>query len=64
MNRETSTPKDSPASDAQQGERDGRACRRCGRKIPSLSGGAYAVGFLYGYTAEAKRPVGRSSISD
>ncbi len=44
-----------PASEAQRGERDGRACRRLGREIPPLAGGAYAVGFLYGYTAEGPR---------
>jgi hypothetical protein len=41
-------------SDAQRGERDGRTRRRLGLDVPSLSGGAYAVGFLYGYSAEAR----------
>jgi hypothetical protein len=54
-----SADKATAASAAQLGERDGRACRRLGRDIPPLAGGAYAVGFLYGYAAEGPRRLGR-----
>ncbi len=41
-------------ADAQRGERQGRAYARLGIGIPPLVGGAYAVGFLYGYRAEQR----------
>jgi hypothetical protein len=47
------------ASEAKRGEAEGRACRRLGRQLPPLGGGAYAVGFLYGYAAEGQRVHGR-----
>jgi len=41
-------------ADAQRGEHQGRAYARLGMDIPPLVGGAYAVGFLYGYKAEQR----------
>jgi hypothetical protein len=41
-------------SDARRGERRGRAYARLGIDIPPLVGGAYAVGFLYGYKAQQR----------
>ncbi|WP_182481076.1 hypothetical protein [Nocardioides immobilis] len=36
----------------ERGVNDGRNCRRLDQPIPALQGGAYAVGFLFGYRAE------------
>ena len=56
MNTNPTSERKSPTkSDARRGERDGRACRRRGHNVPSLPGGAYAVGFLYGYAAEGRQ---------
>ena len=56
MDANVTSERQSPTNaDAQRGENDGRACRRLGHNIPSLSGGAYAVGFLYGYAAEGRQ---------
>lgn len=42
------------AKEAEHGEHDGRTCARLGQEIPPLSGGTYAVGFLYGYRSEQR----------
>jgi hypothetical protein len=44
-----------PRTEAERGEHDGRALARLGLDIPPLIGGAYAVGFLYGYRSEQRR---------
>jgi hypothetical protein len=40
----------------ERGATDGRRCRRHNQPIPALDGGAYAVGFLFGYQGERRRP--------
>lgn len=49
------------------GAADGRACSRHDQPIPALAGGAYAVGFLFGYRGEGRRrgcsPDGRVTAS-
>ena len=42
----------------ERGVTDGRNCRRLGQPIPALEGGAYAVGFLYGYRTERRTTSG------
>lgn len=46
-------------SDFERGAVDGRTRRRHNQPIPVLDGGAYAVGFLFGYHAERRRPTDR-----
>jgi hypothetical protein len=43
----------------ERGATDGRKCRRHRQPIPALGGGAYAVGFLFGYQGERRRPTHR-----
>ena len=43
-------------SDFERGAADGRTRSRHNQPIPLLDGGAYAVGFLFGYHAERRRP--------
>lgn len=45
-------------NDFERGASDGRACRRHDQPIPDLAGGAYAVGFLFGYDGEGRRRAG------
>jgi hypothetical protein len=40
----------------ERGAIDGRNCRRLNQPIPTLQGGAYAVGFLFGYQVEQRMP--------
>jgi hypothetical protein len=40
----------------ERGAIDGRNCRRLSQPIPTLRGGAYAVGFLFGYRVERRKP--------
>jgi hypothetical protein len=47
--------KHAPRSDFELGVTDGRECRRHNQSIPALEGGAYAVGFLFGYQGEPRR---------
>jgi hypothetical protein len=42
-------------SDFDRGVMDGRSSRSRNEPIPVLAGGAYAVGFLYGYQGERRR---------
>lgn len=42
-------------SDFERGAADGRTRSRHNQPIPALDGGAYAVGFLFGYHAERRR---------
>lgn len=42
-------------TDFERGTRDGRALRELDRPVPALDGGAYAVGFLFGYHGEPRR---------
>jgi len=42
-------------SDFELGVTDGRKYRRHNQSIPALEGGAYAVGFLFGYQGERRR---------
>lgn len=46
-------------SDFERGATDGRRCRRRNQPIPALGAGAYAVGFLFGYQVERRRPTTR-----
>jgi hypothetical protein len=46
-------------TDFERGAADGRTCRRHNQPIPALDGGAYAVGFLFGYHGERHRPTHR-----
>ena len=46
-------------TDFERGAADGRTCRRDNQPIPALDGGAYAVGFLFGYYGERRRPTHR-----
>ena len=46
-------------TDFERGTTDGRRCRRHNQPIPALDGGAYAVGFLFGYRGEPRRPTHR-----
>jgi hypothetical protein len=46
-------------SDFERGAADGRMRRRHNQPIPALDGGAYAVGFRFGYHAERRRPTRR-----
>ena len=46
-------------TDFERGAADGRTCRRHNQPIPALDGGAYAVGFLFGYQGERRRPTHR-----
>lgn len=41
-------------TDFERGVADGRTCRRNDQPIPALDGGAYAVGFLFGYREERR----------
>lgn len=43
-------------TDFERGAADGRTCSRHDQPIPALDGGAYAVGFLFGYHEERRRP--------
>ena len=43
-------------TDFEHGAADGRTRSRHNQPIPALDGGAYAVGFLFGYHAERRRP--------
>jgi hypothetical protein len=43
-------------SDFERGATDGRRYRRRNLPIPALESGAYAVGFLFGYQGERRRP--------
>jgi hypothetical protein len=43
-------------TDFERGAADGRTRRRHNQPIPLLDGGAYAVGFLFGYHEEQRRP--------
>ncbi len=42
------------AAESTRGEQLGRAYARDHRDIPPLNGGAFAVGFLYGYRSELR----------
>lgn len=42
-------------TDFERGAADGRTRRRHNQPIPALEGGAYAVGFLFGYYGERRR---------
>jgi hypothetical protein len=42
-------------TDFERGAADGRTRSRHNQPIPALDGGAYAVGFLFGYHAERRR---------
>ena len=46
-------------TDFERGAADGRTRSRHNQPIPALDGGAYAVGFLFGYHAERRRPTDR-----
>ena len=46
---------DAVHTDFERGVADGRACRSHGQPIPPLAGGAYAVGFLFGYDGQRRR---------
>lgn len=46
-------------TDFERGAIDGRKYRRHNQPIPALDGGAYAVGFLFGYEGERRRPTHR-----
>lgn len=43
-------------TDFERGAADGHTCSRHNQPIPTLDGGAYAVGFLFGYHRERRRP--------
>jgi hypothetical protein len=45
---------DDPAADFRQGQREGRLLQQSSQPLPALSGGAYAVGLLYGYRAASR----------
>jgi hypothetical protein len=47
---------EAPHTDFERGAADGRTRSRHNQPIPALDGGAYAVGFLFGYHAEGRRP--------
>lgn len=42
-------------TDFERGANDGRTCSRHNQPVPALAGGAYAVGFLFGYHGERRR---------
>lgn len=46
-------------TDFERGAADGGTCKRDNQPIPALDGGAYAVGFLFGYHGERRRPTHR-----
>jgi len=46
-------------NDFERGATDGRTCSRHNQPIPVLDGGAYAVGFLFGYHSERRGPTRR-----
>lgn len=48
---------DTLQADFELGAADGRTCSRHNQPIPALAGGAYAVGFLFGYRGEGRRRV-------
>jgi hypothetical protein len=50
---------EAPHTDFERGAADGRTCSRHNQPIPALDGGAYAVGFLFGYHGERRRPTNR-----
>jgi len=50
---------EAPHTDFERGAADGRTCRRDNQPIPALDGGAYAVGFLFGYHGQWRRPTHR-----
>jgi hypothetical protein len=49
---------DALQTDFERGATDGRTCGRHNQPIPALAGGAYAVGFLFGYRGERRRRAG------
>lgn len=54
---------DTLQADFELGATDGRTCSRHNQPIPALAGGAYAVGFLFGYRGERRRRADRPAGS-